>query len=53
MNVAGVYKRKEPEKTPFEIKKILKCPGLWPVKYSKIKEGDRASPINYPLNLEL
>lgn len=36
-----------------EIKKILKHLGLWPVEYPVIKEGDRASPINLPFNLDL
>ncbi len=36
-----------------EIKKILKHLDLWPVEYPRIKEGDRASPVNLPLNLNL
>ena len=33
--------------------KILKHLNLWPVEYPVIKEGDRASPINLPFNLDL
>jgi len=36
-----------------EIKKILKHLNHWPVEYPINKEGDRASPINLPLNLDL
>ena len=36
-----------------EIKKILKHLDLWPVEYPRIKEGDHASPVNLPFNLDL